>query len=58
MEQGKSRNLCSSIVSVLAMSQEPNGEFDCLRYCLKSNQTNVGDWGHEYVRLVTEVDDF
>lgn len=58
MEQGKSRNLCSSIVSVLAMSQEPNGEFDCLRYCLKSNQTNVGDWGHEYVRqLELEIAD-
>lgn len=48
--EGSAHNLCCSIVSVLAMGQPQTPEFDCLKYCLSSNQKDVGDWGHEYVR--------
>ncbi|XKL63369.1 hypothetical protein PGB90_005733 [Kerria lacca] len=48
--KGSARDLCCSIVSVLAMGQSQTSELDCLKYCLLSNQKDVGDWGHEYVR--------
>lgn len=48
--EGSARDLCCSIVSVLAMGQQQTGDLDCLKYCLLSNQKDVGDWGHEYVR--------
>lgn len=48
--EGKAKNLCCSIVSVLAMGQAQTGDLDCLKHCLLGKQRDVGDWGHEYVR--------
>lgn len=42
------RNTCADVISVLAMTMgEPR---ECLKYRLKSNLDDIGDWGHEYVR--------
>ncbi|XP_075233916.1 regulatory particle non-ATPase 1 [Lycorma delicatula] len=46
----KTKDLCASVISVLAMGQDQPGARECLKYCLMSNQKDVGDWGHEYVR--------
>ncbi|XP_022203334.2 26S proteasome non-ATPase regulatory subunit 2 [Nilaparvata lugens] len=46
----KAKNLCASIISVLAMGQDQPGARECLKFCLVSTQRDVGDWGHEYVR--------
>lgn len=46
----KTKDLCASVISVLAMGQDQPGARECLKYCLLSNQKDVGDWGHEYVR--------
>jgi len=50
MKDRRAQELCSSIVSVLAMGQDQTGARECLKYCLLANQKEVGDWGHEYVR--------
>lgn len=50
MTQIEAKELCASIVSVLAMSQDQQGARECLKYCRLSNKHDVGDWGHEYVR--------
>lgn len=50
MKQEGAKQLCASIVSVLAMSQDLPGARECLKYCLLSARHDVGDWGHEYVR--------
>lgn len=46
----QTKDLCASVISVLAMGQDQPGARECLKYCLLSNQKDVGDWGHEYVR--------
>lgn len=50
MKEKDAKELCASIVSVLAMSQDQPGARECLKYCLLSSKHDVGDWGHEYVR--------
>ncbi|XP_046667519.1 26S proteasome non-ATPase regulatory subunit 2 [Homalodisca vitripennis] len=50
MTEKEAKELCASIVSVLAMSQDLPGARECLKYCLLSSKYDVGDWGHEYVR--------
>ncbi|XP_073969023.1 regulatory particle non-ATPase 1 [Rhodnius prolixus] len=51
MSDPSAKKLCAAIVSVLAMGQElAAGSRECLKYCLAAGRTDVGDWGHEYVR--------
>uniref|UniRef100_A0A224X6X3 26S proteasome non-ATPase regulatory subunit 2 n=1 Tax=Panstrongylus lignarius TaxID=156445 RepID=A0A224X6X3_9HEMI len=51
MTDPSAKKLCAAIVSVLAMGQElAAGTRECLKYCLTAGRTDVGDWGHEYVR--------
>uniref|UniRef100_A0A023F919 26S proteasome non-ATPase regulatory subunit 2 n=3 Tax=Triatoma infestans TaxID=30076 RepID=A0A023F919_TRIIF len=51
MTNPSAKKLCAAIVSVLAMGQElAAGTRECLKYCLAAGRTDVGDWGHEYVR--------
>lgn len=51
MTDPSAKKLCAAIVSVLAMGQElAAGTRECLKYCLAAGRTDVGDWGHEYVR--------
>lgn len=50
MKDNKAFTLCCSVISVLAMGQGDQGNRECLQYCLKAKQHDVGDWGHEYVR--------
>ncbi|KAK9502033.1 hypothetical protein O3M35_012641 [Rhynocoris fuscipes] len=51
MKDPVAKKLCAAIVSVLAMGQElAAGSRECLKYCLLAGRTDVGDWGHEYVR--------
>lgn len=42
------KETCADIVSVLAMTMGEGRE--CLKYRLLSDLTNIGEWGHEYVR--------
>lgn len=51
--EGSAHDLCCSIVSILVMGQPQTGELDYLKYCLMSNQNDVGDWGHEYVGTIS-----
>ena len=40
--------LCADVVSVLAMTMSE--ERECLKYRLLGERTEIGHWGHEYVR--------
>lgn len=44
----KSKELCSDIISVLAMTVSEGRE--CLKYRLTGSKLAIGEWGHEYVR--------
>ncbi|XP_026327606.1 26S proteasome non-ATPase regulatory subunit 2 [Hyposmocoma kahamanoa] len=50
----KTKKFCADVVSVLAMgvsgSADAAEKRECLKYCLLGTMSNVGDWGHEYVR--------
>ncbi|CAK1580372.1 unnamed protein product [Parnassius mnemosyne] len=50
----KTKKFCADVVSVLAMgvsgSTEAAEKRECLKYCLLGTMSNVGEWGHEYVR--------
>lgn len=48
---GENQKLLSDILSVISMTIE--GERLSLRFKLQGNQTDLADWGHEYVRLLT-----
>ncbi|KAF7989442.1 hypothetical protein HCN44_008116 [Aphidius gifuensis] len=55
-----SRELCADILSVLAMAMGEGRE--CLKYRLIGSTSELGEWGHEYVRhlsgeLTAEWDD-
>lgn len=44
----KSKELCSDVISVLAMTMGEGRE--CLKYRLTGSALAIGEWGHEYVR--------
>ncbi|XP_033213120.1 26S proteasome non-ATPase regulatory subunit 2 [Belonocnema kinseyi] len=44
----KAKELCSDIISVLAMTMGEGRE--CLKYRLTGSALAIGEWGHEYVR--------
>ncbi|CAK9828432.1 26S proteasome non-ATPase regulatory subunit 2 [Anthophora retusa] len=44
----KSKELCSDVISVLAMAMGEGRE--CLKYRLTGSALAIGEWGHEYVR--------
>ncbi|XP_076634499.1 regulatory particle non-ATPase 1 [Colletes latitarsis] len=44
----KAKELCSDIISVLAMTVGEGRE--CLKYRLTGSALAIGEWGHEYVR--------
>ncbi|XP_068966256.1 26S proteasome non-ATPase regulatory subunit 2 [Bombus flavifrons] len=44
----KSKELCSDVISVLAMTMGEGRE--CLKYRLTGSAIAIGEWGHEYVR--------
>ncbi|XP_015599500.1 26S proteasome non-ATPase regulatory subunit 2 [Cephus cinctus] len=44
----KAKELCSDIISVLAMTMGEGRE--CLKYRLTGSALEIGEWGHEYVR--------
>lgn len=48
LDDPKSRELCSDIISVLAMTMGEGRE--CLKYRLSGSLMELGEWGHEYVR--------
>lgn len=43
----------ADIISVLAMTMAAPEERECLKYKLQGNPTDLGAWGHEYVRSLT-----
>ncbi|TGZ68062.1 hypothetical protein CRM22_004458 [Opisthorchis felineus] len=49
------RRLCADVVSVVAMtvSDKPESRFDTLNYRLLGTSSEIGAWGHEYVRHLT-----
>ncbi|KAL0274454.1 UNVERIFIED_CONTAM: hypothetical protein PYX00_006872 [Menopon gallinae] len=44
----KTKAFCADVVSVLAMTMSEDRE--CLKYRLLGTQSDIGEWGHEYVR--------
>lgn len=44
----KTQEFCADVISVLAMTMSE--ERECLKYRLVGSQSEVGSWGHEYVR--------
>ncbi|CAH0715457.1 unnamed protein product, partial [Brenthis ino] len=54
IEDEKTKKFCADVVSVLAMgvsgSPDAAEKRECLKYCLLGTMSNVGEWGHEYVR--------
>lgn len=48
IEDAKTKELCSDVISVLAMSMGEGRE--CLKYRLTGSALEIGEWGHEYVR--------
>lgn len=48
IDDKKTKRLCADILSVLAMTMGDNRE--CLKYHLLGSQTDISQWGHEYVR--------
>ncbi|KAH8851896.1 26S proteasome non-ATPase regulatory subunit 2 [Schistosoma japonicum] len=49
------KKLCADVVSVLGMTvtDQPDTRYDTLTYRLLGCQGNIGAWGHEYVRHLT-----
>ncbi|KAK4474032.1 hypothetical protein MN116_003345 [Schistosoma mekongi] len=49
------KELCADVVSVLGMTvtDQPDTRYDTLTYRLLGRQGNIGAWGHEYVRHLT-----
>lgn len=54
IEDEKTKKFCADVVSVLAMgvsgSVDAAEKRECLKYCMLGTMSNVGEWGHEYVR--------
>ncbi|KZC14826.1 26S proteasome non-ATPase regulatory subunit 2 [Dufourea novaeangliae] len=48
INDAKAKELCSDIISVLAMTMGEGRE--CLKYRLTGSALAIGEWGHEYVR--------
>jgi len=43
----------ADVVSILAMTMAAEGTRESLHYKLKGNSSDIGSWGHEYVRYNT-----
>ena len=41
------------MLSVLGMVASPEGSNESLRFCLEGTQTNLIEWGHEYLRSLS-----
>lgn len=56
MTDANIKKACADIISILAMGSvnlsSTKEQRECLNYCLVGTMSNVGDWGHEYVRYV------
>jgi 26S proteasome regulatory subunit N1 len=44
------QKLFNDILSVLAMTMAAAGTRECLQFKIAGNITDVGSWGHEYIR--------
>jgi hypothetical protein len=45
----------ADVVSILAMTMAAEGTRESLHYKLKGNSSDIGSWGHEYVRYNTHL---
>lgn len=43
----------ADMMSVLAMTMQEKGSFECLKFKLQGSQVNISSWGHEYVRYLS-----
>jgi 26S proteasome regulatory subunit N1 len=50
MQAGPNKTFMYDILSVMAMTMSETGSHDSLHFKLKGTVSDVGDWGHEYVR--------
>lgn len=53
MKDQDTKKFCADVISVLAMGVSGTVDGDkreCLKYCLLGTMSDVGEWGHEYVR--------
>ncbi|RMZ72478.1 26s proteasome regulatory subunit rpn-1 [Pyrenophora seminiperda CCB06] len=53
---GENKKSLADIMSVLGMTYSDEGRRDCLKYRLEAPSTDLGSWGHEYMRhLALEI---
>ncbi|XP_044759668.1 26S proteasome non-ATPase regulatory subunit 2-like [Coccinella septempunctata] len=54
MHDGPNKKHLADVISILALGTAGGDvarkQHDCLNYCLAGTMTNIGDWGHEYIR--------
>ncbi|CAH8567948.1 unnamed protein product [Dicrocoelium dendriticum] len=58
IEDSPTKRLCADVVSVIGMTMtdKPESRYDTLNYRLLGSGSEIGAWGHEYVRhLTTQV---
>lgn len=52
MKEEKTKRFCADVISVLSMTMSESR--DCLHYRLKGSLEEIGSWGHEYVRHLSD----
>jgi 26S proteasome regulatory subunit N1 len=52
MVDGDNKSALADILSVLAMTFSKAGSRESLKYKMQGNSTDLGAWGHEYVRAI------
>ncbi|KAG0487907.1 hypothetical protein HPP92_006718 [Vanilla planifolia] len=55
MPESDLKKYLADILSVLALTMSAEGERESLKYRLLGSETDIGSWGHEYVRLYTRL---
>jgi 26S proteasome regulatory subunit N1 len=54
--QGENKQAFADMMSVLGMTYSDEERLDCLKYRLQAPSTDLGSWGHEYMRhLALEI---
>ena len=51
--QHSMKQMMADVMSVLAMTMQPVGSRECLKFKLQGTNVNISSWGHEYVRSLS-----
>ncbi|KAL6067324.1 26S proteasome non-ATPase regulatory subunit 2 [Balamuthia mandrillaris] len=53
MPAGDNKRALSDILAVMAMTMAEEGSRESLRFKMEGNSTDIGSWGHEFVRFLS-----